>query len=169
MVPFGAVHLLVVGHAEWAGMIIVDNRGRVRGEVLGGIETDLPVQQLRLAARLKLAVRMQDARYGRRLLWAKALRSVVLLPLRKPLGRPAVRVPGIVEEELQRELVAFHISDIGYPKPGDAMADSLVQLLPRIGDQAAVHPLVVPAAADIVEVVIQPVAAAAWRQVLVGQ
>jgi hypothetical protein len=112
---------------------------------------------------------VQDVGDRRRALGSEVLRGVLALPLAEALDRPAVGVPRVVEEELQRQLVVLHGADVDNPQPVDAVLVGLVQLVPDVGQLVGVDPLVVAPAADVVVVVVEAVAAAALGLALVGQ
>jgi hypothetical protein len=112
---------------------------------------------------------VQDVGDRRRALGSEVLRGVLALPLAEALDRPAVGVPRVVEEELQRQLVVLHVADVDDPQAVDAVLVGLVQLVPDVGQLVGVDPLVVAPAADVVVVVVEAVAAAARGQVAVGQ
>jgi hypothetical protein len=109
---------------------------------------------------------VQDVGDRRRALGSEVLRGVLALPLAEALDRPAVGVPRVVEEELQRQLVVLHGADVDNPQPVDAVLVGLVQLVPDVGQLVGVDPLVVAPAADVVVVVVE---AAALGLALVGQ
>ena len=78
---------------------------------------------------------------------------------RQAFGRDARRIPRVVEEELDRELHRLEVADVDDPDPVGARLVREVHLLPDARDLVRVDPLVVARPADVVEVVVDAVAA----------
>ena len=84
-------------------------------------------------------------------------------PFRKPIECPALWTPGVIQEELERQLDAFHVADIHHPELLDSVAIRQMQLLPDVRYEIGVDPLVISAASHVVEVIVQPMSACASR------
>ena len=77
-------------------------------------------------------------------------------------------VPGVVEEKAQGKLQGLNIAHIDYPKPVYAGMVGQFQLLAHAGQGVGVYPFVIAGPANIIEMIIQAIAALAFIIVQAG-
>src|SRR5208283_2689041 len=125
--------------------------------------------QLRLSTAVELGVLRNDVGDLGCVLWPEFAFGPQARVLGDHFFRPAVRVPGEGDKELDRELHRLQVADVHDPDAVGAVFVSEVHLLPDLGDGNGVEPLVGARIADIIEVVVNSGAAGALALVRRGQ
>ncbi len=121
------------------------------------------LQQLRLAPCVELGVTGQELTDGLGVLRPKLLRGPLPRIIAQLLHRERLWVPGIVEEEARGVLHRLQIPNVDDPDPICPVLIGDPHLLPRALDLVGVEPLVTAWAADVIEVVVDAIAASTFR------
>src|SRR5258708_715668 len=75
------------------------------------------------------------------------------------IGRDSIGGPGVVEEEGGRKFQGFYVTDVHDPYFVVLVLPGKVQLFPNPGKGVGVYPFIVAGSADIVEMIVQAIAA----------